>query len=106
MGLRIVKHFNRRMEMLKELALTAVMLASTTAFAVDQGAVDKSFALKDGSTVYIFKDGKMAMEDKLGRVVPMKAGHVMQTKDGQSILMVGNELAKLDWIRKSELGGK
>ena len=92
--------------MLKELALTAVMLAATTAFAVDKGAVDKSFDLKDGSTVYIFKDGKMAMEDKLGRVVPMKPGHVMQTKDGQSILMVGNELARLDWIRKSELGGK
>lgn len=92
--------------MLKELALTAIMLSATTAFAVDKAAVDKAFDLKDGSTVYIFKDGKMAMEDKLGRVVPMKAGHVMQTKDGQSILMVGNELARLDWIRKSELGGK
>jgi len=29
----------------------------------------------------------------------------MQTKDGQSILVVGNELARLDWIRKSDLRG-
>jgi len=92
--------------MLRKLAITAAMLAAaTTAFAVDMSDVDKTFVLKDGSSVYIFKDGKMAMEDKLGRSVPMKQGHVMQTKDGQSILMVGNELARLDWIRNSKLGG-
>lgn len=93
--------------MLKVLATaTALVLATHVAMAADKANVEKSFLLKDGSTVYIFKDGKMAMEDKLGRTVPMKPGHVMQTKDGQSILMVGNELARLDWIRKSELGGK
>lgn len=93
--------------MLKVLATAAAVLFSAHAtLAADKANVDKSIPLKDGSTVYIFKDGKMAMEDKLGRVVPMKPGHVMQTKDGQSILMVGNELARLDWIRKSDLGGK
>lgn len=93
--------------MFKKLAITALILAATTAaFAVDMSTVEKSIPLKDGSTVYIFKDGKMAMEDKVGRVVPMKAGQVMQTQDGQSILMIGNELARLDWIKKSDIGGK
>lgn len=81
-------------------------LTATGALAVDLSKVDKAISLKDGSTVYIFKDGKMAMEDKVGRTTPMKPGHVMETKDGQSIVMVGNELARLDWVRKSELGGK
>jgi len=63
------------------------------------------FDLKDGSTVYVFKDGKMAMEDRLGRTVGMKAGHVMETKDGQKIIMVGNELARLEMIKAEKRGG-
>ncbi len=39
--------------------------------------------LKDGSTLYIFKDGKMSMENKLSHIVGMKNGVVMETKDGQ-----------------------
>lgn len=92
--------------MFKFFAASAVALAvATAAVAADKSNVDKSFVLQDGSTVYIFKDGKMAMEDKMGRTVPMKPGHVMKTKDGQDILMVGNELARLDWVRKADLGG-
>lgn len=92
--------------LLNKLAITAAILAAASgAFAVELTQVDKSFVLKDGSTVYIFKDGKMAMEDKLGRVVPMKHGELMQTADGQRIVMLGNELARLDWVRKTALGG-
>ena len=87
--------------MLKQLMIAAALVAATgTALAADLANVAKSFPLKDGSTVYIFKDGKMAMEDKLGRVVGMKAGHVMETKDGQKLIMIGNEVARLDWIGK------
>jgi len=68
--------------------------------------VEKVFKLMDGSSVYVFKDGKMAMEDKVGRIHKMTAGQVMKTADGQSIIMVGNEVARLDWVRKSALGGK
>ena len=82
----------------------ASILIATSAFAVDQGNVEKSYELKDGSTVYIFKDGKMAMEDRLGRTVGMKAGHVMETKDGQKIIMVGNELARLEMIKAEKRG--
>jgi Copper resistance protein K len=55
--------------------------------------------------VYVFKDGKMGMEDRLGRVVGMKPGHVMETKDGQRIIMIGNELARLDAIKAAERSG-
>ena len=38
----------------------------------------------------------MAREDKLGKAVSMKAGEVMETKDGMMIMMHGNELMRLD----------
>ena len=87
--------------------LIAVALSALTAsaFAVDMGNVEKSLPLKDGTTVYIFKDGKMGMEDKLGRAVRMKQGHVMETKDGQKIIMIGDEVARLDWIKSEKRGG-
>jgi hypothetical protein len=48
--------------------------------------------LKDGNTVVIFKDGKMAMRDSKGRPLSMKEDHPMETKDGKVIMMRGNEL--------------
>ncbi|NMG28065.1 CopK family periplasmic copper-binding protein [Aromatoleum evansii] len=48
----------------------------------DGGNVEKSHELKDGPTVYIFQDGKMAMEDKFGRATSMEEGDDMETKDG------------------------
>jgi hypothetical protein len=64
--------------------------------AVDASQVEKSIELKDGSTVYIFKDGKMGMEDKYGRATRMKKDTVMETKDGQKIIMHGDEVMRLD----------
>ena len=85
--------------MLKKLLMVVAMSAVTaTAFAVDAAQVEKSIELKDGSTVYIFKDGKMGMEDKLGRAVRMKQGQVMEAKDGQKIMMHGDEVWRLDNI--------
>ena len=63
---------------------------------MDAAQVEKSIELKDGSTVYIFKDGKMGMEDKLGRAVRMKKDTVMEAKDGQKIIMHGDEVMRLD----------
>ncbi|MBL8437146.1 MAG: periplasmic Cu(I)/Cu(II)-binding protein CopK, partial [Zoogloeaceae bacterium] len=79
--------------MLKKLLMVAAMSAvATAAFAGDaaRAAAEKTIELKDGSTLYIFKDGKMAMEDKFGRATRMKQGHVMETKDGQKIMMHGD----------------
>jgi uncharacterized protein YdeI (BOF family) len=82
--------------MKKLLLVAAISVASMSALAVDQAQVQKSYELKDGSTVYIFKDGKMGMEDKFGRAAYMAPGHVMETKDGQKIIMNGNEVWRVD----------
>lgn len=94
--------------MFKKLSLAvAGSCVALSAFAVDASKVEKSIELKDGSTVYIFKDGKMAMEDKVGRVVRMKKGHVMETKDGGRIIMIGDEVARLESILHADhRGGK
>ena len=84
----------------KMLIVVAGSMVALSALAVDTSKVEKSIELKDGSTVYLFKDGKMGMENKLGKVVHMKAGQVMETKDGQRIIMVGNEVARLETLLK------
>ncbi len=71
-------------------------LIAISSFAVDMSKVDKSIELKDGSTVYLFKDGKMGMENKFGRVESMKEGHIMETKDGRRVVMIGNEVWRLE----------
>ena len=55
--------------------------------------------LTDGSILYVFKDGKMSMEDKYGRPMRMKAGLVMEAKDGQRLTMVGDEVARLQLLQ-------
>lgn len=65
----------------------------------------KAIALEDGSTVYVFADGKMGMEDKHGRAMPMKAGHVMKAKDGSRIAMVGNEVMRVESVLKENKSG-
>lgn len=51
--------------------------------------------LKDGTTVHIYQDGKMAMEDKAGQPRTMPEGTPMETKDGKIIMMKGNEVWRL-----------
>ena len=89
--------------MMKKMLMVALMSAvSVTAFASDaaRAAAKQVIELKDGSTVYIFKDGKMGMEDKLGRSIRMKKDTVMETKDGQKIIMHGDEVMRLDGLLK------
>lgn len=66
--------------------------------------VEKSYDLKDGSTLHVFKDGKMAMEDRFGRPFPMDLGHQMETVDGQKISMQGNEVWRLDSLLPNSRG--
>ena len=85
--------------MFKKLAVAcAISLFAISAFAVDKSDVKETIELSDGSNVYIFKDGKMGMEDKLGRPTSMKAGHAMKTKDGKTIIMIGNEVMRVDTV--------
>jgi hypothetical protein len=86
--------------MLKKLLVVAALgIAATSTFAVDTETVEKSYELKDGLTVYIFKDGKMGMEDKFGKARTMKEGAIMETKDGQKIMMKGNEIYRIENLR-------
>lgn len=89
--------------MIKQFLLaTTIALVSISASAFDTSKVEKTIELKDGSTVYFFKDGKMAMEDKHGRVAYMKPGIVMETKDGKKIIMIGNEVSRLEPILRGD----
>jgi hypothetical protein len=81
----------------KLLTAAAISVFSMSAFAgADAGNIEKSYELKDGSTVHMFKDGKMGMEDKMGRAARMKEGHVMETKDGQKLMMKGDEVWRVE----------
>lgn len=80
----------------KTLIALATGMVALSAYAVDASKVEKSFELKDGSTVYIFKDGKMGMESKTGQSAHMKEGVIMETKDGQKIMMKGNEIWRME----------
>lgn len=83
--------------MLAKTATTlATLLLATSAFALDSGEIAKSVELKDGSTVHVFQNGKMGMEDRFGNAAYMPDGHVMETRDGQKITMKGNEVARTD----------
>lgn len=84
--------------MIKKILMIAAlgMTGATAAYAADATQVEKSIELKDGTTLYVFKDGKMSMENKYGRVISMEPGHIMETKDGKKIIMIGNEVWRLD----------
>ena len=85
--------------MLKKLLVVAAMSAATlSAFAVDLSDVKARIPLKDGSTLYIFKDGKMGMEDKAGRPSFMESGQIMETKDGKKFIMKGNEIYRVEEV--------
>lgn len=82
----------------KLLVAAASSTIALSAFAVGANQAEKSVELKDGSTVHIFADGKMGMEDRFGRAVYMAPGHVMETKDGKKITMNGNEIGRVDQL--------
>lgn len=93
--------------MLKKIILvtmSAGLVAS--AYAGGNAAAERSHALKDGSTVHVFADGKMGMEDRYGRSYSMPDGHIMETADGKTIVMQGNEVGRVDQLlRGNESGG-
>jgi len=81
----------------KTLVAIAMSAIAVTAFADDfaRREAKQVVELKDGSTVYVFDSGKMAMANKNGQARRMQPGMVMETKDGQKITMDGDEVARL-----------
>ncbi len=80
----------------KFVVASLIAAVSFSVSATDLSTVVKTYELKDGSKVHVFKDGKMGMENKYGKAVSMPQGKVMETKDGSKILMKGNEVFRLD----------
>lgn len=78
-------------------------IASVSALAADElpPKLKESIALSDGSTVYVFTDGKMALADRFGRAVAKKAGTTVATKDGRRLTLTSNESARLDQLQKA-----
>ncbi len=72
----------------------ASVLAGDVAKREAQQVID----LSDGSTLYVFRDGKMAKEDKLGRAVNLRSGEVLEARDGRKVTAVGNEVAYLHML--------
>jgi vacuolar-type H+-ATPase catalytic subunit A/Vma1 len=96
-------------EMLKKLLMVVAMSAvAVSAIASDaaRAQAEKVIELKDGSTVYIFQGAaKWPMEDKFGRAKRMDQDVVMETKDGQKIMMHGDEVSRLDSLLKQDTRG-
>lgn len=82
----------------------AVAVAGTALPVLAGDAVSRearqTIVLKDGSTLYVLKDGKMSMENKYGHPMRMKAGQVMEAKDGQRLIMVGDEVMRLQMLQR------
>lgn len=82
--------------MFKKIAVAGVTsLIAVSALAMNPADLKETVALKDGSTVYVFRDGKMGMENPYGRAVLMSEGQAMVTVDGKTVRMVGNEVARV-----------
>ena len=69
----------------------------SASYTTDTLQVAKTIALKDGSSVTVYEDGKMAMEDRFGRSISMKPGQVMETRDDGKVVMTGNETYRVEW---------
>lgn len=79
------------------ITLVALIGFVGSAYAGDavKNQVAATHQLKDGGTLYIFKDGKMAKESKYGKAVYMKKGETLETVDGKKIVASSNEVARL-----------
>lgn len=85
--------------MIRKLNILALSMATLApAFAMDaaRSEAKQVIALQNSETLYVFKDGLMAKENKFGRAVYLGNGEVVQTADGKSITTTGNEVARLN----------
>lgn len=92
----------------KMLMVVAMSTVAVSAFANDAARAEAKqvIDLKDGSTLYVFKNGKMAMENRYGHAARMEQNVAMETTDSQKIMMHGDEVARLDsLLRRGHEGG-
>lgn len=83
----------------KALLVVALSALSTLAVAGEddaRNAAKQVIDLQDGSTAYVFANGKMAVENKFGHAIVTKPGTILKTADGGTITMVGDEVGYLN----------
>lgn len=88
--------------------LMVVALSALSAIAVADGfdartAAQRIIPLEDGGTVYVFEDGRMALENKYGIATYTSPGTPLRAKDGTEFNMIGNDVARLDELLKRGL---
>lgn len=93
---------------IKSVALIAVLAATAVAasastqpstasagYSWNHGNFEKVVALKGGSTLHEYSDGKMAVESAFGKAVFKPIGQVVQAMDGSAITISSNEVSRL-----------
>ena len=93
---------------IKSVALIAVLVTTAVAasastqtspasagYSWNHGNFEKVVALKDGSTLHEYSDGKMAVESSYGKAVFKPIGQVVQAMDGSAITICSNDVARL-----------
>lgn len=83
------------MKTLSALTLGALITHAAAAQGVDPKDYQRTIELKNGGTVYIFKGGRMAYEDKLGRPIRVKKGEVLETKNGEKLTVRSDDEGRL-----------
>lgn len=76
---------------MRKLTIPVLLLAfAGVVFAAEPQTIE----LKDGGKVVVEKDGSMAHVDPTGKRIKMRDGHVMETKDGNKVIMKNNAIWK------------
>jgi len=86
--------------------LTALTAAATASEIEAREAASQIVELQDGSTLYVFPNGKMAVENRYGRSAYTRPGTALTAADGTRIMMVGNEVSYLDGLLRKGQGGE
>ncbi|GAB3183573.1 CopK family periplasmic copper-binding protein [Hydrogenophaga aquatica] len=78
-------------------AFTTLALATSMTFASDaaRDAAKEMVPLRDGGTLFVFKDGTMAKQDAYGNAKYIKKGDVLEAADGKKIPVTSNEVARM-----------
>lgn len=90
---------------MKKLIIAAMVFAVSSAFSADMREPVKTIALKDGGTVYVFSDGKMATTDNRGRTYRVRPGTMLEAADGSKVTIDSNETSRLETYLHEKHGG-
>jgi hypothetical protein len=77
------------------LAFGSLIAYAATALGIEPKDYERSIELKNGGTVYIFKDGRMAYEDRFGHPVRVKTGEMVETKSGEKLTVRSDDEGRL-----------